>query len=125
VLSIWGALLRRIALLRCALYQRISLQISDSQFVLKCNTARTFGFSTLLDSNTARTFGFSTLLDTRQGRQCSDMGIVTGISSNEPWAHAAIADAVRVLNVGSPAHLANPASTEAVGLFITVDRVLP
>jgi hypothetical protein len=53
------------------------------------------------------------------------MGIVTGISSNEPWARAAIADAVRVMNVGSPAHLANPASTEAVGLFITVDRVLP
>ena len=111
MLSIWGALLHRIASLRCALYQRISLQISDSQFVLKCNTARTFGFSTLLD--------------TRQGRQGSDMGIVTGISSNEPWARAAIADAVRVLNVGSPAHLANPASTEAVGLFITVDRVLP
>jgi hypothetical protein len=53
------------------------------------------------------------------------MRTTAGISSNESWARGAIADAPALLDVGvTPAHLANPVSTES-NVCMAVDKVLP
>jgi len=56
------------------------------------------------------------------------MSITTGISSNEPWIHGAIADApaVTLLDVGSHPHTwLIPYRLYQVHLFMAVDRGLP